>query len=465
MTLSDIIIYRSADDLMQVLQQPEAANQLNKLDEYGYTPLIETLIANDTEKAKLILEQDVDVNLADITGRSALHWAAENSNIEIAKALLERGAKADAFSFAAEPVITKPLLRHQGEFVDLLRQHNASITFAHDYINAKLIGHQFELIGSVDIASPSKVFTEVDYEGFYFEFSLDLVANLLSDYLNNYAARDVRDWFGPVAEISEALYNASQIIKYDHYLVDIDQHRERIDLLFTRDPLIIPISQEGHAITIVKYQNLLAVCDRAERSAYDDVITVYYMNRPSKLNADYLRHWVYKKQILELLYRSLPAELGLQPIAEIPLHAQIMGNCSWANVEAVIPTLYFMQRVHERDNDLGKEELISDALEIFSRWQQWSRERALTFCVDAFEHADPSRKASLAAMLAGVLFQTCSADNPDHIERAKKIIPVLKTPGYEYILESYIKTYVQMKKTKAGENLQKLLQAYDLEEI
>src|SRR3990167_6200677 len=142
MSLSDVIIYGTIDQLRAALSKVDPFDQI---DEYGYTPLIECLIANDTEKALLLLEAGADVNFKDMTARSPLHWAAENNNLVIAKHLLEKAANPNAFNLAAEPVMVKPLLRGNEEFIELLRQHGADNYFAYDYINAKMIGHQFEL--------------------------------------------------------------------------------------------------------------------------------------------------------------------------------------------------------------------------------------------------------------------------------------------------------------------------------
>lgn len=462
MRLSEIIIYQDLPALEQALSQDQS--DLNRLDAYGYTPLIESLIANDTGKASLLIEQGADVNLQDVTHRTPLHWACENNNETVSRLLLEKGANPNAHHFSGEAVLVKPLLRQNKKFIQLLWEYGANTNFAHDYINAKTIGHLFELKGSVDIATPDGQFTEIDYEGFYFESSLELMAYAVRDYIQNYAARDVRPWLPVMQMILRALENAMRLIKYDHYLIEAQHFRTEIASYMHTDPLVIPMSQEGHAVTLIRHKNLFAICDRAAIEAGQG-IKIYYMNKPYQLDDQRIFDWIYQKQQLTVLYRTLPALLGLQPVAEVPLQKQVIGNCSWANAEAIVPILYYMIQTNDPNNLLSPEHVMVDAMDIYYRWQGWSKERALSQCLHAFEEASPARKASKAAILAGILFQTCSAENEAHIALAKRILPILKTKGYEYILKSYITFYLHRKKTKAGENLQCLIDIFEREVV
>ena len=126
------------------------------LDEYGYTPLIQTAIVNNVEMAKLLVEHGVDVNMADLTGRAALHWAIDNENIELTTLLLENKADPNIYTIASQPVLVKPILRNNNELKFLLCRFDADATFANDYINTKLLGHRFELKGFVDIVDPKR---------------------------------------------------------------------------------------------------------------------------------------------------------------------------------------------------------------------------------------------------------------------------------------------------------------------
>ena len=78
LTLSDAILQ---EDMQMVQQAVRYAHEINLLDEYGFTPLIEAAIMDNIEICKLLLDNRALPNLQDVTGGTALHWAAENNNI------------------------------------------------------------------------------------------------------------------------------------------------------------------------------------------------------------------------------------------------------------------------------------------------------------------------------------------------------------------------------------------------
>ena len=461
-SLSQIIIHADLDAVRQSLIPIE---DVSYIDEYGYTPLIEAIIVDDINKVLLLLEAGADVNQPDMTGRSPLHWAVFNNNFTILQHLLKAGADANAYSIVSEPVLTRPLLRGQNQFKDALVEHGASLPFVYDYINAKLLGHRFELVGSVDIVDPNGVFAEVDFEGFYLEFCLALIAHSLQTFRHQYVSRTLSPWFKDVDKIIAALSQAQVWPKYDHYLLNASSHFTEIQGWLKQDPLVIPISQEGHAFTLVKCGELFAICDRSERLTTEDSIAIYYMNRPSRLSVDLIVDVVYQKCEIEAIVSHLKQTLGLFEITKIPLRSQITGNCSWSNVEAIIPVLFYMlHAVDEGRKKRSKDSLVTDSLELFFRWRDWDTGRSLQFCMQNYESASPARKASITALLAAVMVQRLSADIEDHVVWAKQIIPFLKQRDYAYVLESYMATYVNAAPTEVGRNLVKLLSIYEREE-
>ena len=100
---------------------------------------------------KALLAAGADVDMPDLTGRTALHWAVDNANQVLAQVLLEAKANPNRYTVASQPVLSKSILRHDAPMKALLTRFSADTTFANDYINAKLLGHRFELSGYVDI--------------------------------------------------------------------------------------------------------------------------------------------------------------------------------------------------------------------------------------------------------------------------------------------------------------------------
>lgn len=459
-TIADAIIKGTLSD---VIKEARANEHLNFIDEYGYTPLIETCIMDDIEKARAILECKPDINFPDLIGHTALHWAVDNNNLALCELLLKHGANANAYSVAGMPVLVKPLLREQNELKNLLIQHGAKLLFANDFINAKMLGHRFELKGYVDILNASDQFVEISLEGFILEFTLEALRKSIVDFRYNFAARQWEKEFVKLRTIMGALTRASMLTRLQHYNVDFEKHMDKITPMIEEDPLIIPVAQEGHAMTIIRAGNILAICDRATYEHQDPADThnkvkIYYMNKPWKLTAKYVSELIYVRQIMMVFQKMLPVNLGLQEIGDMPLHAQIAGNCSWANIEACIPTLFYMLCMndpHKSGERIQKDK--AEAMELFHDWQAWDRDRSLDYFINNFSQADAKRRATIAEILCAVLFEACTASNKDDHDRIKKIVPVLKTKGLEYITESYIQAYVREQPTEAGENFVKML--------
>ena len=92
-TLSDAIIYGTND---LVAQMVSAGATLDEIDNYGYTPIVQCAILSSVPKAKILLDAGAKVDFDDLTGRTALHWAADNGNVELCELLLSRGANPNA---------------------------------------------------------------------------------------------------------------------------------------------------------------------------------------------------------------------------------------------------------------------------------------------------------------------------------------------------------------------------------
>lgn len=448
MSISDTIIYGSLVELEAKLRQEP---QLNFIDEYGFTPLIQTAIMNDVDKGELLLDKGADVNLRDITKGSALHWTVENNNVGFSRLLLSHGADANAYNMLSESVLVKPMLRHQRHMRQLLTRAGANIDFAHDYINTKLLGHRFELVGYADIADHRQRFTEVDFEGFILEFTIDIILNSLQEYKNNFSARHLRRYFDLLGKLIDAISVGAQLIRYQQYQIDLNAYKSIIDKLLESEILLIPVAYEGHAISFVKYGNLLAKCDRSQNDLFVDNVVIYQITRPQLMSNELIKNLMYKRQTKDFIDIELNKLLGLKPLTKLTIGSQISGNCSWANIESSVPVIWFLYSKNKDKEDAR------DALAFYYQWLEWDKDRALQFCIQSFRESDSARRASKLAVLAAILFQRCSANVQIDIERAVKILQVLKTPGYEYVLQSYIEIYCHRYPSKGGDNLQKLL--------
>lgn len=429
-----------------------AGDSLDDIDEYGFTPLIECAITRQPKIAEQLLARKVNVNKSDVTGRTPLHWAVDNNDLELTRLLLEHGADPNAYTRNGLSVLVYPVLRGQDVLKHLLYRHEAKLDFALDFINGKLIGHRFELQGDVDIVNGKGEFIELDYEGFMLEFTVAVLKDSLRRFISSYSTRHLREHFPFLHVIMDALTDAAELLQLQHQPMLSKEHYARISELLKTPMQIFPAASRGHALGFVRFGQWWAKIDRGENSLQEGSVNIYKITRPEELNVNFLQNFLYKKQSRRYFHQQINQILGLVPVAKIPIASQISGNCSWANIQAIIPVAYAMQ-----DLEATKSFNPNPALNLYDEWIEWDKDRALDECIQRFYLANPQRKASIAAMLGGVLFQACNYSKPKHIERAEKILNVLMLPDYYYILESYLEEYCVKRLTAKGNNLLKIL--------
>ncbi|MFY7697355.1 MAG: Dot/Icm T4SS effector AnkH/LegA3 [Legionella sp.] len=449
MTIANDIISCRVPDFDKYLQ---AGETLDDIDEYGFTPLIEAAITKQTHIAKLLLERGVNVNKADVTGRTPLHWAVDNNDLDLAKLLLDHGADPNAYTTSGLPVLVYPILRHHDALKLLLYQYGAKLDFALDFIYAKLLGHRFELTGDVDIVNAKGEFIELDYEGFILEFTVAIANDALRRFTSSYSTRQYRSYFPLLHVIIDAFAEAEELLHFQHHVSLTESNQTRLGQLFKAPMLILPAASKGHALCFVRYHDWWAKVDRGENSQVEGSVNIYRISRPEALSYHFLYNFLYKKQSRRYFHHDINQQLGLVPVAKMPISSQIAGNCSWANVQALVPVAYAVQQL-QRDHSFNPKE----AVHLYDKWVEWDKDRALDECMQRFYLANPIRKASYAAMLGAVLFQSCDHSNSDHLRRAEKILTILVQPDYRYVLETYLQTYCIKRLTRRGNNLLKIL--------
>lgn len=462
-TLAKIILYGSIDDLTQALQESSLAD-LDVIDEYGYTPLIETAIMDSAERAELLLKAGADPNFLDLTKRSALHWATDNNNIKLTSLLLQYKANPNAYNSAGQPVLVMPLLRKQQQVKELLLNHGARLSFAQDFINAKLLAHRFLLQGRVDIVDPDDKLIEIDYEGFYLEASIAFLLNSLTDFLNHFQARRIRTYLPELKRVIKAITCTAELIKFQHYQVDLTQHEKMIRHLLSQDLLIIPIGYEGHAITLVNYGGLLIRCDRGEYGREHGTVIVYRIGNRQQLTKDFLINLMYKPVSKQFITQTILEILELSVLFTLPLPPQSTGNCSWSNSEAALLASIFLLLMENASemNQANKMIAEKNAFFIYDEWMQWDRNRSLDFCIDSFYEVDELRKLSKISILSSIFVQQAQYENLADLNRVKRIIPIITIPKYTYILKIYLDTFKSLNNKAAAKKIEDYLDDFGI---
>lgn len=449
MTIASDIINCRMPDFNAYLSADES---LDDIDEYGFTPLIETAITRQPHIAVELIKRGVDVNKPDVTGRTALHWAVDNHDLKLVHILLQSGADVNAYTKAGLSILVYPVLRGQNNLKHLLLQYGARLDFAMDFIYAKLLGHRYELSGDVDIINASGEFIELDYEGFILEFTVAVIKDSLRRFTSSYATKEYRHYFPYLYKIMDAFTVADELLQYQQHVKLRNEDKHRIAELSKSPMLILPAASRGHALCFIKFKDFWAKIDRGENSIKEGCVNIFHIGRPELITAEFIQTFLYKKHSRNYFHQEINQILQLRPVAKIPMTSQISGNCSWANVQAVIPVAYAIQDLADNGNFSEV-----DCKTIFEAWGGWDKDRALDECIQRFYLATPARKASFAAMLGAVLFQACDHENAHDLERAEKILAILTQPDYYYILSSYLEIYCVKRLTRKGNNLLKIL--------
>lgn len=451
MTIAKDIISRRMPDFDHYLREGET---LDDIDEYGFTPLIECVITKQPLIAEQLLVRGANVNQADVTGRTPLHWAVDNNDLEFARLLLQNGANPNAYTNSGLSVLVYPVLRGQDSLKHLLYQHGAKLDFALDFINGKLLGHRYELKGYVDIVNGGNEFVELDYEGFILEFTVAIVKDSLRRFTSSYSTRHLRDHFPYLYTIMDAFAVAAELLQLQQRKHLNENDKLLLGRLSKSPMLILPAASRGHALCFVRYHHWWAKIDRGENSIKEGSVNIYRITRPEVINTEFLQEFLYKKQSRRYFHQVINQQLGLLPLLQMPVSPQIAGNCSWANVQAIVPVAYAMQQLTLANFE---EFHPHSAMGLYDTWVEWDKDRALDECIHRFYLANPIRKASIVAMLGAVIFQACDYDNSHHVERAEKILTILTLPEYYYVLQSYLTAYCVKRLTRKGNNLLKLL--------
>lgn len=456
MTIANDIIGRRVPDFDRYLA---AGESLNNTDEYGFNPLIETAITRQPAIAEQLIARGVDVNNPDVTGRTALHWTVDNQDLEFTRLLLGHGANPNAYTRAGLSVLVYPVLREQNELKQLLYQHGAKLDFALDFINAKLLGHRFEMKGYVDIVNAKEEFIELDYEGFILEFTVAAVNDSLRRFTSSYSTRHLRSKFPYLYEIMDAFTLAEELLQMQCQPILLEKDHKRLMQLAKTSLLILPAASRGHAMSFIYYRlptdptrQFWAKIDRGENSLKEGSVNIYEITRQGVFTGHFLQNFLFKRQDRNYFHKTINKELGLILRGKMPVSSQITGNCSWANIQAVVPVAYALQEMA-----LTQEITSETSLSLYDIWVEWDKDRTLDECIQRFYLANPIRRASIAAQLGGVLFQSCDDAYHHHVSRAEKILAILTLPEYSYILRSYLDTYCVKRLTRKGNNLLKLL--------
>jgi uncharacterized protein len=104
-------------------------------DKVGRSELHYAVVDRNLERVKELIRHGMSVNLADRNGWTPLHFAAQNYDEGVARLLLDSGASVDPRDANGNtPLCTAAFnSRGRGELIGLLRQHGADATSTNEF--------------------------------------------------------------------------------------------------------------------------------------------------------------------------------------------------------------------------------------------------------------------------------------------------------------------------------------------
>lgn len=454
-SISREILYGSFETVKKLIQ---SGADVNEKDVWGFVPLIQATICNKPGVAHLLLSHGAKIDQRDITGQTALQWAVNRRNLELIQLFLHNKANPNHYSGDGQPILVNPILRGEHEIIQMLVTNGADLSFPNDYINAKLIGHRFELVGKGDIINTKGQFIELDFEGFYLEFTVGIILRTLINFINSKEGKHYSAYSTVLQKIIRTLKEASELIQFKYTMEGPKEHDKIIKDLLKHDTVVVPVTYEGHAITFAKFGKFFAKCDRGVKKIVDTVIA-YEVGNPYALNPDFLKDLMYNNKSNQYINTEIKKVLNLSPFATLPARYQVSGNCSWANVEASVPALMFMLMFRGNVNNRGEiASLKNSIMSYYDTWVEWDKDRVLEeFIRDFHSIPDQPHKAAKASILGAVLLQRCRSNHPKEVLRAKEILRILTQPDYNFILKEYIKVYCTKAAGDIGRDFTELL--------
>lgn len=457
-TFAKAILYGEDNDIFEYL---ELGAIIDEVDEFGFTPLIEAILTDKPHIVKAFVERGCVIDYPDVCGRTPLFWAADHNDLSLCEFLLKQGADPNSYTIASQPLLVNPILRNQTALKNLLIKYGALRCFADDYINTKLIGHRYELTGEVTLYNHNKAFIPLDFEGFFLEFTVAIIRDSLERFVNHFGGRKLKYLFRHCEVVIQALSIAAELLQYQHHMVKLDRVAERIRQLIQFQPLLIPVGYCGHAVTFILFKNVFVKIDRGHLSHQEGSVVIYQISKPEMASAEFITHLLYTPQPKEFVEQTFKDILGLAAVIKIPITSQKVGNCSWANVEAVVPTMIFLSMWAEQAevNDESLQNMLSESMKFFNQWSEWDKDITLSDCIRSFREAkDVYRQATKVDLLAAILFHSCDYRNNKDLKRAEKILPIVTQAKFDYVLKSYLSVYLNQERRDEGHNLMHIME-------
>ena len=122
---SDLLLWAQNADMSEFLIN-QGFDPNTKGQHQNMTTLMESVRNGNLDQCKIYLSSNVSINAKDDAGRTALHYASGNLNLEIALLLIEKGAYIDAQDYEGETPMMRAVRDGDDELVYALSEAGAN---------------------------------------------------------------------------------------------------------------------------------------------------------------------------------------------------------------------------------------------------------------------------------------------------------------------------------------------------
>ncbi|MBS0634631.1 MAG: ankyrin repeat domain-containing protein [Verrucomicrobia bacterium] len=331
------------------------------------TPLVSAVLAGREDVVLRLLEARANPNHRDANGFSVLHEAAYRGVEAIFNALRKKGA---SFTHVTDEGNTALLyarnLGHTTFYKTIKALHSNVTEYSRVLRGRKLLCHMLGISGTTTLAHPS--------DGFDKKITVDLTGWWHLSVWNLIAKR-APHFFKTSPTIVEACLTATS------------NEPDTVEALLSRykegKPIILNCGFSGHYDAIVLWDFYCIICNRGAHKARTtcEVLRI----DPTQVDAKFITQIraLRDKSPGEYLYflnSNFPRRLT-SPLPEtirgllekrLSLPEQCVGNCTWANAEAVIFVLLVLEPIIplEKFPEEGElDRIVKDRMQLFESWR------------------------------------------------------------------------------------------------
>lgn len=429
-----------------LLNKPECVNKLialgadvNVRDNSGKTPLLTALVAENYVVAELLLDNSqVDVNIPNHFFYVSLQVAYESNLSDIS----EKIVKHPTFDATFHKLFSAPTQSY--DYIDMLK--NLDITdesILTAYYFAKEFGHKFDFESCIPFTNVNYHQSECfSFEGLSNRISINAFSSSLTHFYEDIVtSSEIPSWAKMAFNTVNESFNFSA-----ENLFNPAAFYNKIKL---GDIVVVPSGWHteigAHSITFVFHNNMLYCCNRGEESDGIHGITEFLITKPMNITENLIKTMLSASDAPQAMQQDMIDMLGLEKIGEIENPVQLVGNCSWASLEAAFEASLLASFLEQGIDNHSAHTLSKKS---FTAWEEYDLSTTLLEAIAKQELL--SKHGIYDDLLIKTIDVHHDAENPYYVQRGAVILNELRHPDVfmkfnedigKYLIKYYPSSY------------------------